>query len=52
MVADIGIDDPFYNDRPMILVVYIKYWKLKAATLAWFLPVELTKTYLYFMYTS
>ena len=26
MAGDIRIDDPFYNDRPMIFVVYYKYW--------------------------
>ena len=25
MAGDIGIDEPFYNDQPMILVVYYKY---------------------------
>ena len=33
MAGDIDIDDAFYNDRPMILVPYYKYWSIALYTL-------------------
>ena len=36
IAGDIAIDDPFYNDRPMILVVYNKYWSIALYTISTF----------------
>ena len=33
MAADIGVDDPFYNDRPMFFVVYYKNWIIALYTM-------------------
>ena len=33
MAADTGIDNPFYNDRPMFFVVYYKYWSIALYTM-------------------
>ena len=34
MASDIAIDDPFYNDRPMIFVVYYKSWSIALYTIS------------------
>ena len=34
MTGDISIDELFYNDRPMILVVYYKYWVIAFYTIS------------------
>ena len=34
MAGDIDIDDVFYNDRPMIFVVYYKYWSIALYTMS------------------
>ena len=34
MAADIGIDDPFYNDRPMFFVGYYKNWIIALYTIS------------------
>ena len=34
MAADIGIDEPFFYDRPKILAVYYKYWSIALSTIS------------------
>ena len=34
MAGNLGTDEPFYNDRPMIFVVYNKCWSIALYTIA------------------